>query len=201
MKALILFLGALLAAAPADAQTFQVQTPVTVVCPSGSATQNGSTFTCAGSVPQCPSPPGPGPCTQPPAGSVNIGDLQFNGVQVDTNGVGPNTPCAYGKITMPTGVSGMSSSVVALVNGSSNAWKQVTLTKDICDFSVTTAPTFSQGQTATIFMSFVTPKAGSVTVLPGVVYYFNVRNQLPFGGKSCTAPDCNFAVRLYPPSN
>ncbi len=93
----------------------------------------------------------------------------------------------------------MTSSVVILANGSANSWRQVTLSQIPCDFTKTSSPYFSQGQTANLFLAFTTPRVNAVTVLPGQVFYFNFRQQLPFGGNSCTQADCNAGIRLYTP--
>lgn len=196
-----ILLAIALLASTAFAQQFTVQSPITVVCPQGPATASGATFTCPGGVvPQCPSPPGPGPCGVP-VGTVFVGDLQFTGVQLDTGGITSSTKCGYGRITIPAGHVGLTSSVVIFANGSSNAWRQTTLSKIPCDFSQTSAPYFSQGQTSNLFLAFTTPRVNAVTVLPAEVWYFNFRQQLPFGGgSSCTIPDCNAGIRMYPPS-
>ncbi len=198
----LILLALLLLAPTAIAQTFQVQpAPVSVVisCPSGSATASGNTFKCPGSVPQCPSPPGPGPCGLPP-GVINIGQLTFDGTQVPTQGVVPSTPYAYAKVVIPTGEDGKLVGIAILTDGRSTAWRQVTLSQTIGDFSNLSPPAFVQGVTATIYLAIGTPRVNAVTVQGGSTWYVNIRDQLPYGGSSCSQPVCDFSLRAYPPS-
>lgn len=201
IRAAILFLLASLA----QAQSFNVQPPlvsIAIVCPSGSATAKGNTYTCPGSViPQCPSPPGPGPCVPP--GSVFIGDIPLNGAQINTNGVLKTTPFFYGRVVIPFGQDGKTFSVSVLANGSggSNAWKKVVFTKSPGDFSNQNPPVFSQGQTASVYAIINGSAINAVPVKPGEIWYFSVEYQLPFSTQpSCTQTDCDAGVRGYPPS-
>ena len=185
-----------------SAQTFQIQpAPVSIVvsCPGGQATASGNTFTCPGAVPQCPSPPGPGPCGLPP-GVVNIGQLTFDGTPVPTQGITSTTPYAYAKVVLPTGQDGKLAGIAVLTDGRSTAWRQITLSQSIGDFSNLTPPSFVQGLTATLYLAIGTPRANAVTVQGGSTWYINIRDQLPYSGNSCTQADCNFSLRAYPPS-
>ena len=186
----------------AAAQTFQVQpqpVPITVVCPTGSATVAGFTFTCPGQVvPQCPSPPGPGPCNLPP-GVVNLGIVPFDGSNFPapsgTTTITNLTPYAYAQLTIPN-APGKLAVISVTTNGSSNAWRQLSVSKTIGDFS----KVVGQGQTASAYLAIGTAQSGAVTVQVGEVWYLMERNQLPSGGSSCTTPDCNMVFRAYPPN-
>ena len=56
------------------------------------------------------------------------------------------------------------------------------MSKNACDFSGVYG---AQGVTANIYMSFGTATYGSVPMLPGDVWYINIKDELPFGGNSC----------------
>ena len=186
------------------AQTFQVDPPpipIKVVCPSGLATASGNTYTCPGGVvPQCPSPPGSGPCggPTPPPGSIYLGDLVFDGAPVDTQGVNSKTTFVYGRIVIPN-APGQKVSVTAYAGASGAGYKQMVISKSVGDF-VGTPGSGAQGVTVTVYMAIGTPQMGSMTVQPGDIFFVNMRYQ--FMGQPTCAPGqmCDFSVRSYPPS-
>lgn len=194
IRAAILFLLASLA----QAQSFNVQpdpVPITVICPSGTATASGNTYTCPGNIPPPPTCSG--------YTVVKLGALPIDGSQTNSAGVDGND-VAYGTISIPSplpaGWLGKVSSAAVLANGSGNAWRKVYLSQKPCDFTAT-APAFVQGQTATISFIYGANSPYAVRVEPGQTWYLNIKDELPFGGPSCNpGTACDFGVRVYPPS-
>ncbi len=169
----------------------------------GVASANGLSTTYQTTV-NVTTPPPPTTSTCNGYSSINLGDLTFNGVQLDSYGMRGAT-VAYGRITvpnpLPTGWIGKSAAVAILANGNATAWRKVYLSKNMCDFSGT-SPAMSQGVTASLNMSFGVATSNAVTMQAGDVWYVNIKDELPFGGNSCgSGYVCDFGLRLYPPGN
>lgn len=193
------------------AQTFQVQPPplpITVVCSSGQATASGNTYTCPGSViPQCPSPPGAGPCPPTPVcsgyQSINLGDIPVGQGLTDSQGVRGNI-VAYGRIVVPNPIPdnwiGKTTTLSVFEHGDGTAWKQIYMSKDKPCVFVNSGNNFGQGTTAYVNMTFVSSTVNAVTIKAGETWYATVRNQLPNGAPSCASgSNCNFGYLLpYP---
>jgi hypothetical protein len=135
---------------------------------------------------------------------VNVGDLRFDGTQVNTSGL-KGAAVMVGRIVipdpLPTGYYGKQASLSTFSWISATAWKKVVLSRTPCDFGAV-APAVSQGLTANLYLSFGTANTNAVTVKAGEVWYLNVKHELPFGGQSCSnGVYCDFALRVYPPGN
>ena len=168
----------------------------------GIATANALSTTYQTTVTVNTPPPTTGTCTC--FSSINLGDLQFNGVQLDSSGMRGST-VAYGRIQipdpLPTGWIGKTASVAVLANGNATAWRKIYLSKTPCTFTAS-APAMSQGVTVTVNMSFGAINPNAVTVHAGETWYLNIKDELPFGGNSCgTGYVCDFGLRMYPPWN
>lgn len=149
--------------------------------------------------------------TPPPAASkcanysaINLGDLSFDGSQVDSFNM-RGSSVAYGRIVipnpLPAGWAGRTAQVSVFEHGEGAFWKKVYLSKAACDFTPATSA-WGQGTGVTLYMSLGGTGFGTMTVQPGDIWYLNVKNESIFGTPSC-GPNlsCNFGLRLYPPSN
>jgi len=137
--------------------------------------------------------------------TVNLGDLHFDGTQIDSSEM-RGSAVAYGKIVIPNplpdGWIGKTTSVSVFENGDGAYWRKVYLAKSPCDFSPTGAQS-GQGVGVSLYMTFGgVGEFVSVPVMPGDIWYLNVKNETPNGKNSCIAGlTCNFGVRMYPPNN
>lgn len=121
------------------------------------------------------------------SGRINLGDIQFNGVQLNSADMTGNM-IAYGRLVIPAVEGQKQSSIAVLANGNATSWKKVSISKNPCDFTTLSA----QGLTATAVLNSSVQK-------PGEVWYINIKNELPFGGPSCgTGQNCTFGLRAYP---
>ncbi len=149
--------------------------------------------------------------TPPPATSkcsnysaINLGDLNFDGSQVDSFNM-RGSAVAYGRIVipnpLPAGWAGRTAQVSVFEHGEGAFWKKAHLSKVACDFTPATSA-WGQGTGVTLYMTLGGTGFGTLTVQPGDVWYLNVKNESIFGTPSC-GPNlsCNFGLRLYPPSN
>jgi len=137
--------------------------------------------------------------------TTNLGDLRFDGSQVDSNGVRSGV-VAYARIVipnpLPAGWLGKTTSLSVFEYGSGSVWKKAYLSKTPCDFP-TSGGSWSQGINTNLYLTFGAAGWISTSVQAGDVWYVMIKAELPFGtGSSCgSGVNCNFSVRLYPPSN
>lgn len=174
-------------------------------CQVGNQTSAGLTVVCGGGViaPPVTPPPVTPPVTPPPAPavcpgvkSINIGNVVFNGAQIDSPDM-YGTDVAYGKLIIPAGTPvGKTSSIAVFANGNATAWRQVFVSKTPCDF--TGRP--SQGLTATAYVSNDAAAAGTINIPAGETWYVTIRNQDPVQAKTTCGPgnNCAFGLRSYP---
>jgi len=142
-----------------------------------------------------------GDCSQYTA--VSLGDLAFNGAQVDSDYM-RGSVVAFGRIVipdpLPAGWAGKTAQISVFGFADGDFWKKVYLSKTACDF--TAVPNaWGQGTGVNLYVTFGAAGPNAVTVQPGEVWYLNVKNETIFGTGSCGAAlRCNFAVRAYPPN-
>ena len=152
-----------------------------------------------------PRAPVPAPVASCSSGAINLGDLRFDGSQVDSAGVTGAT-VAYARIVIPNPLPGWwigrSSYVSVFESGTGTSAKRLYLSKSPCDL-YPGYPAYSEGNgSGNIFMRFVdTSDPYSVPVQPGDIWYLTVKNEWPSGKASCVGGNCNFAIRMYPPNN
>lgn len=146
-------------------------------------------------------PPATGKCSNYTA--VNLGDLNFDGTQVNSVNM-HGSAVAYGRIVipnpLPAGWAGKTAQVAVFEHDDGSIWKKVYLSKVACDFTPVTWA-WGQGNGVALYMNFGGTGFGTLTVQPGDIWYLNVKNESIFGTSSCGLDrSCNFAVRMSPPS-
>ena len=146
------------------------------------------------------------PPTDPtiPADAVNLGDLHFDGSQINSEGMTGNK-IAYGKIVVPNplppGWTGHQTYVSIFESGSGTYAKRMYLAHQPCDYSAV-YPAYSEGNgSANIYMSFNIDSDYAVNIKAGEVWYVTIKNELSNGAPSCPpGGNGNFGLRMYPPS-
>jgi len=136
----------------------------------------------------------------------NLGDLKFDGSQVESNGMRSGY-VAYGRVVIPDPLPanwvGKTTALSVFEYAGGSYWKKIYLSKTPCDFPTTTGA-WNQGTNANLYLTFGTTGYLSTTVQAGEVWYVMIKNENLWNDQSScrsTARNCDFAVRLYPPQS
>lgn len=146
--------------------------------------------------------------------ALNLGELAFDGSRHTTTGMA-GARFAYATLHIPDPIppewlGKMSAiSAYAAMGGDPPAWKHMTLSKTLGDFSAERTPFGANGLTATVRLTFGAAEPYTVTVQPGEVWYVNIENRGPdmrsrggpAGECSCgPGKSCNFSMDVGAPS-
>lgn len=171
------------------------------------------TITAAGAIGQPEPPPittpppvieQPPPIERPP-NTVDLGDLKFDGSQVNSTGM-TGTAVAYGRILvpnpLPAGWPGQQTYVSIFEHGAPARARRMWLSREPFDYSGH-YPAYRYGNAGVnIYMKFEADDPNTVKLMTGETWYVTIKNESPDGTPSCPEGDNgNFSLRMYPPNN